>query len=78
MKLHNTGVTDFHFFVESFLFPLTSSWNPFKLWMLDGDVRNVPNGEVVNWTKSSGPLDIAAGTLSPPPQNFNITGSLVV
>lgn len=57
---------------------LTSSWNPFKLWMLDGEVRNVPNGEVVNSTKSSGPLVTAAGMLSPPPQNFNITGSRVV
>lgn len=46
--------------------------------MLDGDVRNVPNGEVVNSTRSSGPLDTVEGILSPPPQNFKITGSRVV
>lgn len=46
--------------------------------MLDGDVTNVPYGDVVNSTRSSGPLDIAAGILSPPPQNFKMTGSRVV
>lgn len=56
----------------------TSNWNPFNGCVLGCDIINVPNGDVVNSTKSSGPLDIDAGTLCPPPQNFNIIGSRVV
>lgn len=58
---------------------LTSSWNPLNELILFGCGRvNVPYGEVVNSTNSSGPLDIDGGNGCPPPQNFRMIGSRVV
>lgn len=55
----------------------TSNWNPCNDCTGEG-CKKVPYGEVENSTSSSCPLEIASGTASPPPQNFRITGSLVV
>lgn len=40
---------------------LTSNWKPFRPLMLGGGVRNVPYGDVVNSTSSSGPLAYTGG-----------------
>lgn len=58
---------------------LTSNWNPLSELILFGcGFVNVPYGDVVNSTKSSGPLEIDGGNGWPPPQNFNMMGSRVV
>lgn len=55
----------------------TSNWNPCKAWAGDA-CKNVPNGDDENSTSNSCPLETVCGIDSPPPQNFNITGSRVV